>query len=117
MAARKFEGALLVLGVPVSQLSSAVHDTCNMLEQGGWRESLEFVLHTGIWTVFLSFKRDRPSGSPGVKDRLSDNVVLGPGCVQSVVKGFSTDVTVETATAKFPGGMGESPQDSWQLSL
>ncbi|ETI26090.1 hypothetical protein G647_02867 [Cladophialophora carrionii CBS 160.54] len=95
---RLFEGPLLVLGgdadqiVFVSQLSSAVNDTCNMLEQGGWEESLESVTYQDM-DHFPVVQASSAKWLPWVKDRLSDNVVLGPGCVQSVVKGTRTDVT------------------------
>ncbi|EXJ56889.1 hypothetical protein A1O7_07233 [Cladophialophora yegresii CBS 114405] len=99
---RKFEGPLLVLTgeadqiVSVRQLSSLVNDTCNLPKQ----ESLEFVTYRN--TDHFPFIQANPAkGLPWVKNRLSGKVVSGAACVQSVIGGFRTDVTVEALSANF----------------
>jgi pimeloyl-ACP methyl ester carboxylesterase len=118
---KRFKGPLLVLAgdsdqvVSVRQMTSAVNDTCNMLKQEGWKESLEFVTYQDM-NHFPVIQASSMKWLPWVKDRLSGKLVSGTGCVKSVADGFRTDFTVETLGPNFLVEWA-SPQDSWQFLL
>ncbi|KAJ9615916.1 hypothetical protein H2200_001993 [Cladophialophora chaetospira] len=118
---KKFKGPLLIVGggsdmiVSITQMTSAVNDTCSMLKQQGWKESLEFVKYEGM-NHFPVIQASSMRWLPWLKDRLSGKSVAGTGCVKSVVDGFRTDDTVDSVAPNFLLEWA-SPQEGWKYTL
>lgn len=118
---KRFKGPLLVVSgeadivVPLDTVEPAVDDTCSMLEQGQWNESLEMVIYSAM-DHFPSIQASQMKWLPWIKDRLSGVPVSKPGCVKSVVNGFRTNDTLQSTTPNFLEGWA-SPEESWKYSL
>ena len=94
----RFKGSLLVLAgeadvvVPMQSVEFPVEETCNMLQQQKWSESLEMATYSGI-NHFPVIQASQTKWLEWVKDRFSGGVVSGSGCTKVVVEGFRTYYT------------------------
>jgi pimeloyl-ACP methyl ester carboxylesterase len=118
---KKFKGPLLVISgeadivVPHDTVEPAVDDTCSMLTHEHWDESLEFVSYSAM-DHFPSIQASQIKWLPWIKDRLSGVPVSKSGCVKSLVNGFRTDDTFQSAEPNFLEGWA-STDESWKYSL
>ncbi|OKL58723.1 hypothetical protein UA08_06311 [Talaromyces atroroseus] len=118
---KQFKGPLLVVSgeadivVPLDTVEPAVDDTCKMLKQEHWNESLEFVSYSAM-DHFPSIQASQMKWLPWIKDRLSGAPGPRAGCLKNAVTGFRTENTVQTAMPNFLEGWA-SAEESWKYSL
>ncbi|KAK3938945.1 Alpha/Beta hydrolase protein [Diplogelasinospora grovesii] len=118
---KKFKGPLLVVAgeadivVPLDTIEPAVDDTCSMLEQEQWNESLEMVTYSAM-DHFPVIQASQMKWLLWVKDRLAGVPVSKAGCAKSVVNGFRTDATLQAVEPNFLEGWA-SPEENWKYSL
>lgn len=118
---KQFKGPLLIVSgeadivVPLDTVEPAVDDTCTMLKQEHWNESLELITYSAM-NHFPSIQASQMKWLPWIKDRLTDAPAPKAGCVKRAVNGFRTDDTVQTAYPNFLEGWA-SAEESWKYGL
>ncbi|KUL82646.1 hypothetical protein ZTR_09081 [Talaromyces verruculosus] len=115
------KGPLLIVSgeadivVPLDTVESAVDDTCTMLKQEHWNESLVLVTYSAM-DHFPSIQASQMKWLPWIKDRLTGAPAPKAGCVKNAVNGFRTDDTFQTAYPNFLEGWA-SVEESWKYGL
>lgn len=118
---KQFKGPLLIVSgkadivVPLDTVEPAVDDTCTMLKQEHWNESLELVTYSAM-DHFPSIQASQMKWLQWIKDRLNGVPAPKAGCVKSAVYGFRTDDTFKTAYPNFLEGWA-SVEESWKYGL
>lgn len=103
---KKFKGPILVLAgesdeaIHYPTLQELVNDTCSMLTEEKWGESLEFFTYTGM-NHFPLIQASSPKWMSWIKDRLTAKPAPESGCSSTVVKGFRTEFTEQGAAPNF----------------
>ncbi|KIW12093.1 hypothetical protein PV08_09367 [Exophiala spinifera] len=118
---KQFKGPLLILQgeddvvVPLFTVESAVNDTCEMLSQQKWGESLELVTYSAM-NHFPVMQASEMKWLTWVKDRFAGKQIASTGCVRNSVKGLKTDSTYESLGPNFLE-LWASPNEAWKLAL
>lgn len=118
---KRFKGPILVLAGELDEaiyypaLQSLVNDTCSMLTQERWGESLEMMTYKGV-NHFPLVQASSSKWLSWVKDRLTGNAAPEPGCMSSVVKGFRTEFTEQGAAPNFFLD-AISPAEGWKAAF
>ncbi|EED13091.1 secretory lipase, putative [Talaromyces stipitatus ATCC 10500] len=113
---KKFKGPLLIVSgeadivVPLDTVESAVDDTCKMLKDEHWNESLELVTYSAM-DHFPSIQASQMKWLPWIKDQLTGAPPPRPGCFKSAVTGIRTNDTVQTATPNFLEGWASAEEN------
>ncbi|KAK7223238.1 hypothetical protein V2G26_011241 [Clonostachys chloroleuca] len=119
---KKFKGPLFIaagtadLAVPIHIVNSVVDDTCAMLKQENWDESLEMITYADM-SHFSIIQASQLQWLQWVKDRLSSgSKPLRRGCVKKEMSGFLIDQPIKQAFPNFLQGWASS-DEGWKYSL
>lgn len=118
---KKFKGPVLLLAgerdgpINLPNLQATVNDTCDMLVQEKWDESLEMITYKAM-DHFPMIQASSSKWLSWIKDRLAGELVAGPGCAQSVVDGYRTEFTYQSTAPNF---LVEAvpPMEGWKASF
>lgn len=103
---KRLKGPILLLAgeldspIDLPNLQSTFNDTCAKNKQGKWGESLEMITYSGM-NHFPMIQASSSKWLSWIKERVSGKPVAAPGCRQSVVEGYRTELTAQGIAPNF----------------